>query len=237
MHGDGEGRRLQATPSLCIRFSTFKNNNNIPSFFRFNIIDHVATAFSFFCAMDKIDLATVKFAQALPYHILPLSRELAALHATRTVREHSSHFQYFCSRCGTHPSLRTKVARSRNLRSAQSFGPSHAVTSTCPACGHESQASFQKGDISAFPSVRKRRQAPKTSHSHTTETQPSLTSTISGQYPLPPMPPSSESLQTDRRKQKKKTGLAEMLQRNREKEKARAAAKPTTGLSAFLSTL
>lgn len=207
-------------------FFKLKNNNNILSFFGFSRprTDHVSRPCIFFSAME---LATVKFAQALPYNILPVSRELAALHATRTVREHSSHPHYFCSRCGAHPIPRTKVARSRSLRGS---GSSHIVTSTCPACGHESQASFQKGDVSAFPSVRKRRQtASKTSH----EIQPSLTSG------LPPMAPSSESqpLHADGSKQKKKTGLAEMLQRNREKEKTRAAKPTTTGLSAFLSTL
>ena len=223
----------------CNRFSSSRTIITFFPFLDFNTAYGSRVSALHFTAMASIELATVKFAQALPYNILPVSRELAALHATRTVREHSSHPQYFCSRCGAHPIPRTKVARSRSLRSAQSSEPSHIVTSTCPACGHESQASFQKGDTSAFPSVRKRRQtALKTGHNHPTGTQPSLTSTISGQLPLPPTAPSPESqpLHADGSKQKKKTGLAVMLQRNREKERARAA-KPTAGLSAFLSTL
>jgi RNase P subunit RPR2 len=169
--------------------------------------------------------ATVTFAHALPYAILPVSPQLAAFHAVRTttLREHSSHF---CSRCGIHPFLRTTVAR---LRSPPTPESSHVVTSTCMVCGQESRTSFQKGDVSSFPLVRKRKRAQPAQHVEITP------ATVLQPIPRPSEHQSIQSNNTSKRK--KKSGLAEMLQRNRERNNAKDSPQPTAGLSAFLCTL
>jgi len=170
--------------------------------------------------------ATVKFARALPYAILPVSTQLAAFHAVRTttLREHSSHF---CSRCGLHPFLRTTVVR---LRSPPTPESSHVVTSTCMVCGQESRTAFQKGDVTSFPSVRKRKRAQ--SAQHVEITPPTVLQPV-------PRPSERQSIQSinNTSKRKKKSGLAEMLQRNRERNNAKDSPQPTAGLSAFLYTL
>ncbi len=174
--------------------------------------------------------ATVKFANALPYAILPVSTQLAAFHAVRTtttLREHSSHF---CSRCGMHPFLRTTVVRSAKLRSLPAPESSHVVTSTCMVCGQESRTSFQKGDVSSFPSARKRKRAKSVQpHPHVEINEETTPATPTSEHR------SVQSNNTSKRK--KKSGLAEMLQRNRERNNAKNSPQPTAGLSAFLSTL
>jgi len=188
---------------------------------------HLSTATEYYSLLP-MDVATAKFAQALPFALAPVSAQLAALHTART----RSQQPYSCTRCGSQLTLRVRSGR-------QSRGSARAISTTCSVCGGVSNTAVQEGNAAAsFPSRKRRRVTePDLNLSQTkvqeqlpqvpapvVETAPTITHPAQASQPIKP---------------KKKPGLQEMLQRNREKEKKRAQtdqAKPA-GLSAFLSTL
>ncbi|KAF8974507.1 hypothetical protein BDZ97DRAFT_28525 [Flammula alnicola] len=187
-----------------------------------------------------MDPATVKFEQALTFILLPVSSNLAALHASRTRLDS----QYSCCRCGSDLTIRTRIVRSK-----QNPRPSRAIAASCYACGAAISTPIEKGEAVSFP-PRKRRSvnaqavlpapSPPTcdqltalpSNTKLSDTITPVSSSPKIAIPFKNRPPQGSSV-------KKSSTLQEMLQRNREKEKKRTnteEAKPT-GLSAFLSTL
>ncbi|PPQ94022.1 hypothetical protein CVT25_009870 [Psilocybe cyanescens] len=183
-----------------------------------------------------MDAATTKFEQAIAFAILPVSSELAALHTSRT-RSHSH--LYSCFRCGTDLTTSgTRLVRSK--RSATR--PLHVLSTSCHACGEIALTPVDTGNAGRYPPCRKSSQIFLSKHV-TQKRAPSPSSAIFPKVPSPspaklPIPNLTPNLQVYKTS-KKKFGLQQMLQRNREKEQKRTqteAAKPA-GLSAFLSTL
>ncbi|KAF8913952.1 hypothetical protein CPB84DRAFT_1757999 [Gymnopilus junonius] len=178
-----------------------------------------------------MDPATSKFEQALPLVLLPISAPLAALHSARASHPY---LPYVCSRCGSELTSRTRVKRSKSN--------THAVQTVCDVCGGTTSIIIDPLAAKEFPSWRKLRSQALRPRPRT---QPQVIGTDSNvEGPSTPSLVSKVSktpatLQHLNTKSKKKAGLQELLQRNRDKEKKRTRteeAKPA-GLSAFLSTL
>lgn len=176
-----------------------------------------------------MDVATAKFAQALPFALAPVSTQLAALHTVRSQQPYS------CTRCGSQLALRVRSGR-------QSRGSARAISTTCLVCGGVSNTTVQEGNAAAsFPSRKRRRVAEAELDLSQSKVQEQLLRAPAPaiETPSPSSPTITHPAQTSQIKSKKKSGLQEMLQRNREKEKKRTQTDQATpaGLSAFLSTL
>ncbi|KAF8812496.1 hypothetical protein BYT27DRAFT_7182940 [Phlegmacium glaucopus] len=177
------------------------------------------------------DPATVKFQQALPFSVFPVSSQLAALHAI----SQSSPVPDSCKSCGSY--LTTHVTVVRNRRQ------SRGVTTTCNVCGRVHSTPLQKGNATIFPS-RKRKTSTLHVSSNPIENPNSLqrlqssfassssgTTASSGSSIKPSKPLSTKA-------DNKKSRLHDMLKKNREKEQKRSNMLETCpGLSAFLTTL
>lgn len=184
-----------------------------------------------------MDPATVKFAQALPFVLLPASSHLAALH-TASARPA---IPAACPRCGADATFQhTRIAR----RSKQT----RVILTTCAACDGVVSAPFPSGTLPSF-NARKPKSIAEVPSSQLLVQASSVP--VSDQLNLAPKAvtpvaavsanrPPPATLGSSNNKNKKKSGLQQMLERNREKErhKANAAdAKQSSGLSAFLSAL
>ncbi|KAF9534271.1 hypothetical protein CPB83DRAFT_843967 [Crepidotus variabilis] len=197
--------------------------------------------------MDDVDPATKRFTEAIPYSVLPISSQLAALHTNRLRKQFDKQYQKSqscCERCSSQLTLRTSIVRSTKVRSNNSeLHLSHAIKSTCFACGGISNTSLVKGNTARFPSARSRRRG-KTVVSSQPNLQP-LPSTVetlafvSSPAPGPRIIDSGlpQNIPNGSKSKKQKLGLTEMLQRNREKVRAKKPDQVSTGLSNFLSTL
>ena len=167
----------------------------------------------------------MKFQQALPFCVFPVSYQLAALHAV----SQSCPVPDSCKSCGSYLSTHVSVVRNRRH--------SRVITSSCNTCGRIHSTPLHKGNSTTFP-PRKRRAS-------TLHTPPNPIPEIS----LPPNQASfastsaasstklSKPLST--KENNKKDRLRDMLKKNREKEQRRSNMPETSsgGLSAFLSTL
>ncbi|KAF8165291.1 hypothetical protein B0H34DRAFT_231992 [Crassisporium funariophilum] len=188
----------------------------------------------------EISSSTLKFQNALPFAVLPVSTQLAALHVIRT----HSHSSNSCKRCGSEHTTHTRVVRSK-----RDPHPSRAITSTCNACGAVHSIPLIDGNASAFP--RTKRKATLSEQSiHASDLQPRVHAPVIDLLPSSPKPRSaavivpskiipSDSRSQSNPKSKNKSGLQQLLHQNREKERKRtklSEAEPA-GLSAFLSTL
>ncbi|KAF9567333.1 hypothetical protein CPC08DRAFT_814207 [Agrocybe pediades] len=194
-----------------------------------------------------MDAATVKFQQALPYVLLPVSSQLAALHTIRTQAPTPSS----CLRCGS------DLSASSTTRLKRTATKQRIISTTCSSCGTCNTIPIDTGNTASFPSWKKARLSPLP-HSTAGEAQAQLshvpTAVLVPSLPklptpvLGPTPASNPETVHQSRKipshsaktAKKKPGLQEMLQRNRDKDKdkrAKTAETKSTGLSAFLSTL
>ncbi|KDR83685.1 hypothetical protein GALMADRAFT_133107 [Galerina marginata CBS 339.88] len=178
--------------------------------------------------------ATFKFQQALPFALLPVSTQLAALHTARTP---SQSFPYSCSRCGSELTTSTRVKRS-----GHNTHPLRSISATCYACGGVSSILVDRGNATNFPARRKLdSRAIPLQHMLQEPVTPLLSPSREGpaDRPTSAKSPTERLMQGAQFKSKKKSGLQEMLQRNREQEKKRTKAedKKPAGLSAFLSTL
>jgi len=154
----------------------------------------------------------VKFQQALPFCVFPVSSQLAALHAV----SQSCSVPNSCPSCGSYLSTHVAVVRNRQH--------SRVITTTCNACGRVHSTPLHKGNSTTFTS-RKRKASilPLSSHS-IPDISLSADQSSSAATPSKPL------------KNNNKSRLHGMLQRNREKEQKRAETS-SGGLSAFLTTL
>lgn len=162
------------------------------------------------------DPATIKFRHSLPYAIFPASPPLAALHAARARSLHSHDLPQdplSCSRCGSLLSLQHSATLVNKKRSNRIYRRS------CYICGTPIDSRLPK---TVFPPTRK----------HGTITA------------LPPISIAQPPPQTTitRSRPKNKSGLHQLLARNREnEEKERQRQKQSDsqfrGLAAFLSDL
>jgi hypothetical protein len=166
----------------------------------------------------------VKFQQALPFCVFPVSSQLAALHAV----SQSCPVPDSCKSCGSYLSLSTHVTVVRNRQH------SRVITSSCNACGRIHSTPLHKGSSTTFP-PRKRR--PSTFHTPSNpipdialQASFASTSATSSTKPIKPL---------STKENNKKFRLRDMLKKNREKEQRRSNMPETSsgGLSAFLSTL
>lgn len=183
------------------------------------------------------DLATLKFRHSLPYAIFPASPPLAALHAARARSLHSHDLPQdplSCSRCGSLLSLQHSVTLVNKKRSNRIYRRS------CYICGTSINSLLPKtvfppthkhGTITALPPISIAQPPPQTI------TQSELTPNLNPRSPSSPQPTA-----TTRSRPKKKSGLHQLLARNREnEEKERQRQKQSDsqfrGLAAFLSDL
>ncbi len=174
-----------------------------------------------------MDPSTLKFRHALPYAIFPASPTLAALHASRARSLHSDHLPkdpLSCSRCGSFIPLHHPTTYVNNKRSNRVYRRS------CRMCGAAEDSLLPKP---AFPPTRK----------HRTITTLPLPQTIASSEP-PPKPhlPALQSTATSKSRPKNKSGLQQLLARNRqneekERQKQKQADSQFSGLAAFLSDL
>lgn len=213
----------------------------------------------FFTLTMHQDPATTKFHQSLPYSVLPVSSGLAALHFSRGFR-HANELAgpNSCAKCGSFLRNGDGATRLIRLKSAPSLSASRIIQTTCLICGSVRTTSTSRGNADLFP--RKRRRPARTivsidevvvSHHHHHHQQPStvelVESPISRPYspdvPLPPgpsRPPTMDAPAQPKQRPKKKSGLQDMLDRNRkrgEKEKRVNQVEQTSGLVAFLNNL
>ena len=185
-------------------------------------------SFSFF-----MDQATAKFEQALPLVLLPVSSQLAALHTARTSQPP---LPYTCSRCGSELAISTRVKRSTSN--------THLLHTVCGVCGGSTSIVIDQLPAKGFPSWRKLKSQARPPHSRpiqslhpTSDMKAEVHATVTS----PPIsrPTGVQHQPSQVTRPKKKPGLQELLQRNRDKAKNRTQKEETkqAGLSAFLSTL
>jgi len=165
----------------------------------------------------------VKFQRALPFCVFPVSPQLAALHNI----SQSSPVHDSCKSCGSYLSTHVTVVRNRQH--------SRVIKTTCNACGRVHSIPLQKGNSTTFPS-RKRKAStpipiPDISLPLLSTNQSLITSTTS-------TPAASSTKLSKPLKNNKKSGLHDMLKKNREREQEQKRAETSSGgLSAFLTTL
>lgn len=160
---------------------------------------------------------TVNYQLSLPLILLPASPALAALHATRVRVLHPTESAFLdsthCIKCGSYCTGRT--SKTRKL----SQGGGRVMTRTCEACGFRHETPVDRGNARLFT---RRAQVESGTDQKLPVAQPE------DALPSPAHPSRSRPM--------KKTGLQEMLSRNREKE-AKAREKKPGGLADFLSGL
>ena len=174
---------------------------------------------SFSLQMDP----TAKFEQAISLVLLPVSPQLAALHTSRT----NSHSQCSCTRCGSNLTTTTRLVRSKRKRNAS---PSRAILASCSACGAMNLSPIENAPASSLPYGKRTASLPVPDH----PTQVSLSSIVSPQ--MAPSAPFPLSANQPTAKKTNKSGLQEILQRNRDRERKRVKTTETS-LSAFLTSL
>ena len=165
----------------------------------------------------------MKFQQALPFCVFPVSSQLAALHAV----SQSSPAPDSCQSCGSYLSTHVTVVRNRQH--------SRVIATTCNACGRVHSTPLHKGNSATFPSRKSRKQKASTLHissnpiPDTSINLPRL-STSQSSFASTPATPSKPL------KNNKKFRLHDMLKKNREKAQ-KLAETSSGGLSAFLTAL
>ena len=167
----------------------------------------------------------MKFQQALPFCVFPVSSQLAALHAV----SQSCPVPDSCKSCGSYLSTHVTVVRNRQH--------SHVITSSCNACGRIHSTPLHKGNSTTFPPRKRKASTLHTSSNPISDialppNQASFASTSAASSTSPSKPLSAKE-------NNKKFRLRDMLKKNREKEQRRSNMPETSsgGLSAFLSTL
>ncbi|KAK1236640.1 hypothetical protein PQX77_000192 [Marasmius sp. AFHP31] len=220
--------------------------------------------------MADSDPATKKFQTAFPT-LLGLTPQLAALHNSRALKHRSetavdAPFDV-CSQCGaflycqthfgneacqsTTRLLRTKSAQAEKQRA------NRVVQNTCGNCGWLTERVVENGNAALFPRRKRGRTSTTRTSLTSSDVKPTILPPVTHQddqiapsIPSGPKPLSQQSSsitpapssQASRSRPKKKSGLQEMLARNREKEEkqkqsASAQKSQNSGLAAFLSGL
>ena len=166
----------------------------------------------------------MKFQQALPFCVFPVSSQLAALHAI----SQSFPVPDSCKSCGSYLSTHVTVVRNRQH--------SRVITSSCNACERVHSTPLSKGNSTAFPPRKRRANTRHTSSNSISDIAlpPNQASFASTSAASPTKP--SKSLST--KENNKKSRLRDMLKKNRERERRHSNMPETSsGLSAFLSKL
>ncbi|KIK06650.1 hypothetical protein K443DRAFT_673933 [Laccaria amethystina LaAM-08-1] len=159
-------------------------------------------------------MSTLKFQQSLPFVLLTVSSELAALHTSRARRHHPYNTSNTCKKCGYQ--LDAGFSHRRFL-SHTPTSPS-LLRTLCHACGGVQLVPLDKvpESLSILDSP------PTTSTDHSSSTQLPVTQATSLQPKV---------------RSRKKTGLQELLSRNRERQKDQSRCQDGSGLAAFLGGL
>lgn len=160
-------------------------------------------------------MSTLKFQQSLPFVLLAVSSELAALHTCRARRHHPYNNTFnTCKKCGrqfdagfSHRSFLSHTPTSPSL-----------LRTLCHACG----------GVQLDPLDKVSKSLPNPDLPPTTPTDHSS----SNQLPIT----QATSLQPKARSRKKQ-GLQELLSRNRERQKDHSRSQDGNGLAAFLGGL
>ena len=196
------------------------------------------------------DPSTSEFQLCLPRLLLPICPPLSARHASRVriLYPTETILEDHCSKCGSfllngNGNIRlcrkTVKGAHKKEQTSQNF-----QRRTCQTCGFCKDVPVGRGNASLFPK-RKR-----TRINHTEEVSAPVVADSDQSAPqLPPQsltdaatpPPSRSVLDLPQRTKKrpKRSGLQEMLSRNREKEKERQLVQESgsDGLASFLSSL
>ncbi|THV08490.1 hypothetical protein K435DRAFT_12752 [Dendrothele bispora CBS 962.96] len=188
---------------------------------------------------------TTKFQNALPFALLGVSPALSALHVTRIRRSSSNLLPTdACAKCGT--LLRYGGSTTRIVRKAKTSRTRY-LQSKCSHCGWTNQKPINSGNEYMF-SKRERTVTPKqplptpaTSKEIELPLSSKTEKSVSAHVPAKTLPETSDSQNAaskSKSRPKKKTGLQEMLARNRLKEeKEKQAGQKSSNLAAFLDGL
>ncbi|KAF9268029.1 hypothetical protein L218DRAFT_591684 [Marasmius fiardii PR-910] len=202
------------------------------------------------------DTSTQKFQKHFPA-LLALSPQLSALHNSRNLRNHTNETETplnLCSKCGAflycHPNP-IRLVRSKSKREGGKSTSMRFLECFCGNCGYLNRRVVENDNPASFPR-RKRERMSVSMSSAPSVSEPSVQTaditrgqdfTSSSSSPTPftttPKLPAHE-LKITRNRPKKKSGLQEMLARNRkreEKEKEKVSTQNCSRLGAFLSGL
>jgi hypothetical protein len=142
--------------------------------------------------------------------LLKVNHRLAAVHAVRARRIDST---THCTKCGSFLLNGDGEIRIGRKDRRRRYHPSatRVLQKKCRSCGHCQEVTFSRGDVK-------------------------------GDSPSPtrPQPQQPVAVAVTQKKRPKKTGLQDMLSRNREKEQGRLQAKKvqeSSGLAAFLTSI
>ena len=198
--------------------------------------------------------STAKYQLSLPFALLPASSSLAALHATRARILHPTESAFLdsthCVKCGSYL-LDGQVHMARPVRKSSARQDGRRVMRRiCVVCGFSHELPVDRGNAASFPRTRKA----KASATATQPVQKLFKSAVEPPLLLSPSPsisssnprsapnPSSSDHSApahSKLRGKKKSGLQDMLSRNREKKakQLEERSEGLGGLEAFLSGL
>jgi hypothetical protein len=196
------------------------------------------------------DPSTSEFQLCLPRLLLPISPPLSARHASRVrlLYPTESILEDHCSKCGSfllngNGNIRlyrkTVKGAHKKEQTLQNF-----QRRTCQTCGFCKDVPVGRGNASLFPKRKRTRVnhteevfAPVVADSDQSVPQPPPQPLTAAAAPLPSR--AAPDLPQRSKKRPKKSGLQEMLSRNREKEKERQLVQESgsEGLASFLSNL
>lgn len=211
---------------------------------------------------------TTKYQLSLPFALLAASPSLAALHATRARILNPTESTFLdathCLKCGSYllnADGKVTIERPRKRRKGVAKGDK-AITSvlkrTCGVCGFRDDVPVDRGNASLFPKIKKGATPSLPTESSqlfefTTKalgnpnfdrpsSQPRSSSVASSTHPAPTLPlhpPQPLPPARSKNRSKKKSGLQDMLLRNKEREEKERLKENhgQGGLAAFLSGL
>ncbi|KII95140.1 hypothetical protein PLICRDRAFT_169820 [Plicaturopsis crispa FD-325 SS-3] len=205
--------------------------------------------------------ATAKFQLNIPATLLSASPGLSALHASRfrsiNTTDAALLDQTHCASCGVFDAGSTSSVRTARPKKRRRQSTSREMLKTCGVCGYETRMPLETGNAALFPRTKKTRHAATATASLSVPR--SVVPSVAAATPattMAPTPSQPSFPSPDRRsssvnpadpgprsgtRPKKKSGLQNMLARNREKaaaeQKGSKEGAPSSGLAAFLSGL
>jgi RNase P subunit RPR2 len=192
--------------------------------------------------------STAKYQLSLPFALLPASSSLAALHATRARIFHPTESAFLdsthCVKCGSYLSHGQMARPAR--KSSRREDSRRVMRRTCVVCGFSHELPVDRGNAASFPRTRKAKAStqPVQKLSKVVEypSLPSPSPSIGSSNPRSapnPSPSDHSASARSKLRGRKKSGLQDMLSRNREKEakQPEARSEGLGGLEAFLSGL
>ncbi|KIY42972.1 hypothetical protein FISHEDRAFT_63007 [Fistulina hepatica ATCC 64428] len=114
--------------------------------------------------MEEIESdATISFQETVPYALLNVSPELAALHTSRIRRSSTAaraHLTDFCSKCGAY-----SLSGDSRTRICRLSASSRMLQRQCLVCGQMDSTALDRGNAALFPRRRRRSLASRSQES------------------------------------------------------------------------